>query len=293
MKKVVCFGEVLWDKLPTGAVAGGAPMNVAIRLASLGMEATMISAIGNDTDGTHLLDILKERNVKTDLIQLNAFPTGEVLVDLNEHGHASYTIVAPAAWDAIEYNEQQQEAVLQADAFVLGSLGCRDKRTFNSLKKLLPYSHFPVLDVNLRAPFFSSELIAELAPHARLLKMNEEELDFLSKALKIDGESAADLMQAWANRFDIDAVCVTKGSNGAQLFINNQLYEHAGFTAKVKDTIGAGDSFLAGLLYSMLTNETPQHSLAFASALGALVAEQEGANPEIPKSLIEHKMASN
>ena len=123
MKKVVCFGEILWDVLPTGAIAGGAPMNVAIRLQSLGVSSQIISRRGNDSLGDELIAILANKGVSTALIQTDSdLKTGEVLVHLDEKGHASYEIVYPVAWDKIAIEDVAIEAVHQSDAFVFGPM---------------------------------------------------------------------------------------------------------------------------------------------------------------------------
>ena len=121
-KNVVCFGEVLWDIFPAQTVAGGAPMNVAIRLQALGIPARIISRIGKDNLGDDLLSNIQSKNVDTSLVQKDELmPTGEVLVKLDENGIATYNIVYPSAWDKIELSEENVHAVKTSDAFVFGS----------------------------------------------------------------------------------------------------------------------------------------------------------------------------
>lgn len=100
--KVVIFGEMLWDCLPTGPVAGGAPMNVALNLHQLGLNSRLISAIGNDSDGRNLLEFLNSFEIPTDMIQTNfEHETSRVLVDNSDPENIKYTIVSPVAWDFI------------------------------------------------------------------------------------------------------------------------------------------------------------------------------------------------
>lgn len=97
---IVCFGEVLFDVFPTHRKIGGAPLNVALRLASLGANTHIISRIGTDTIGQELIDYVRMNGVNTTSIQVDeVFNTGEVIVQLNEKGSASYTINYPVAWD--------------------------------------------------------------------------------------------------------------------------------------------------------------------------------------------------
>ena len=120
---IVCFGEILWDLLPTGKVAGGAPMNVAFHAKQLGIATQMISKIGKDDLGKDLIDFLSQRNVDTSLIQTDdTYSTGRVKVTLNAMGSPSYEIIAPIAWDFIHSNTANKTAVKAADAFVFPTL---------------------------------------------------------------------------------------------------------------------------------------------------------------------------
>lgn len=85
-------------------------------------------------------------------------------------------------------------------------------------------------------------------------------------------------------------ICVTKGPHGAVLLKDEKLYYNSGFKIKVKDTVGAGDSFLASLIAKLLKKEDPQKALNHACAVGALVAGREGANPVLTKEEIQEFM---
>ncbi|MEL6276766.1 MAG: PfkB family carbohydrate kinase, partial [Bacteroidota bacterium] len=84
---VICFGEVLWDLLPTGKLAGGAPMNVAYHLQSLGVDSAVISRVGNDELGRELHTFMTTKGINTNFVGMNyTFPTGTVAVELDEGG---------------------------------------------------------------------------------------------------------------------------------------------------------------------------------------------------------------
>ena len=103
--KVTSFGEVLWDDFPNGKVLGGAPLNVAVRLQSLGIDAAIISRRGDDADGEELLRQVQSKNVNTDYLQVcHECATSLVKVHLDKSGSASYEIVYPCAWDRIANN---------------------------------------------------------------------------------------------------------------------------------------------------------------------------------------------
>ncbi|MEY4039105.1 MAG: hypothetical protein RIR67_1417 [Bacteroidota bacterium] len=289
--KIVCFGEVLFDVFPTHRKIGGAPLNVGLRMASLGIDTQIISRIGQDEIGNELLDFVKENGVSTDAIQVDTtFATGEVLVQLDEKGSASYTINYPVAWDKIEATPEAQNVVANADALVFGSLVCRDNTSYQSLLTLLNSAKYKIFDVNLRVPFYTKELLLDLMNKADFIKFNDDELYEISAYLGSPFHSLEQNIQFIAEKTNTNHICVTKGSHGAVLLYDNQLFYNSGYKIKVADTVGAGDSFLAGLLTKLLTGVTPQNAINFACALGALVAQNEGANPKISPETISEFM---
>jgi fructokinase len=289
--KIACFGEVLFDVFPTHRKIGGAPLNVGLRMASLGIDTQIISRIGQDEIGQELLDFVKKNGVSTDSIQIdNSFSTGEVLVKLDEKGSASYTINYPVAWDKIEATPEAQNAIANADALVFGSLVCRDNTSYQSLLSLLNSAKYKIFDVNLRAPFYTKELLTDLMNKADFIKFNDDELYEISEYLGSPFHSLEQNIQFIAEKTNTNHICVTKGSHGAVLLYNNQLFYNSGYKITVADTVGAGDSFLAGLLTKLLTGFTPQKAIDFACALGALVAQNEGANPKISAEAIAEFM---
>ena len=287
--KIVCFGEVLFDVFPTHTKIGGAPLNVGLRLASLGIETQIISRIGQDAKGKELLDFIEANDVSTTYIQTDShFSTGEVTVKLDEKGSASYTINYPVAWDKIEATPEAHDIVYSADAVVFGSLVCRDTASYQSLLSLLNVAKYKIFDVNLRAPFYTKELLSDLMNKADFIKFNDDELYEISAYLGSPYHSLEQNMQFIAEKTNTQHICVTKGSHGAVLFYNNQLFYNSGYKITVADTVGAGDSFLAGLLSKLLAGIAPQEAINFACALGALVAQEEGANPKIsPEAIAE------
>lgn len=284
---VVCFGEVLFDVFPTHKKIGGAPLNVALRLASLGVNAQIISRIGNDEIGKELLNFIKENGVSTNTIQIDdSFSTGEVLVQLDKKGSASYTINYPVAWDKIECNPEVESVVKKADAFVYGSLVCRDLISFNTLLELINYAKYKIFDVNLRAPFYTKEVLIRLMLQSDFIKFNDDELYEISAFLNSPYYSLEQNILFIAEYTNTNHICITKGSHGAVLYYNEKMYYNSGYKIDVVDTVGSGDSFLAALLCKLLSNDDPQNAIDFACAMGALVAKNEGANPKISEKEI-------
>ncbi len=284
---VICFGEILWDLLPTGKIAGGAPMNVAYQTNNLGMRSRMISRLGADDLGTELRAFLQGKGVLTDLVQTDpSFPTGMVNVSLDEKGIPSYEIVQPAAWDHIELTKEMLDAVGGADALVFGSLSCRSEHTRKTLLRLLEIAPLRVFDVNLREPFYTQALLEELLPKANVVKVNDIELAILSKWYGIEGDESKQ-MEALQKKFGFDRIIVTKGEHGAACLSKAGYCSVPGVSVKVQDTIGSGDAFLSGFLSQLFAGASDQECLRFANALGALTATKAGGTPTISREEIE------
>ncbi|MBG6186391.1 carbohydrate kinase family protein [Flavobacterium sp. CAN_S2] len=290
-KNIICFGEVLFDVFPTHRKIGGAPLNVALRLASLGINAQIISRVGNDEIGRELLAFIKKNGVDTDTIQIDEnLSTGEVIVQLNEKGSASYTINYPVAWDKIICIPEDEIMVKKADALVFGSLVCRDSVSQNSLLEIINYAKYAVFDVNLRAPFYTKEILINIMMQSDFIKFNDDELYEVSAFMNSPYHSLEQNILFIAEKTNTKHICVTKGSHGAVLYYNEKMYYNSGYKIDVVDTVGSGDSFLAGLLSKLLYDENPQEAIDFACALGAIVAKNEGANPKISSKEINDFM---
>ncbi|MCB0616936.1 MAG: hypothetical protein KDC75_26640, partial [Phaeodactylibacter sp.] len=213
---IICFGEVLWDLLPSGRIAGGAPMNVAFHVNQMGMQSKMISSIGDDDLGKELKRFMENKGISTDLIQTdNTFPTGIVNVILDNGGYPSYDIVSPVAWDYIRPDDKAKDLVKSADALVFGSLACRTERNKRTLFEYLELAPIRILDVNLRAPFYSQPLIESLLEKADIVKMNDEELALIAGWQSVEGGDERSQLEFLKNKFRLDVLILTKGKDGA------------------------------------------------------------------------------
>jgi fructokinase len=280
MNNIISYGEILWDLLPSGALPGGAPMNVAYHLQKLGQSPAFISRIGLDERGKDLLTFLQTKNVNTEHVQLDYhLPTGIVHATANDHGEMQYDIVSPVAWDNIAVADDTIPLVKQAEYFIYGSLATRNKTSKETLFALLEEANTKVLDINLRAPHFNRLIVESLLQKANILKMNVSELELITGWFN-DFKSSADRIAMVQERFNIPTVIVTLGAEGAVMNMNGKFYHHQGFSVTVADTIGSGDSFLAAILTNIIQQRPPEEALTFASALGALVASRSGGCPD-------------
>ena len=285
--RIVCFGEVLWDVLPAKSMPGGAPMNVAVNLAKLGIDTYMISRVGEDQEGKELKDFLKDRKVNTSFISVDKkYQTGYVPIDNTNPEEVKYEIVHPVAWDNISWEDQFGAVLKESDMLVFSTLIARESTSKNALLKSFKYPCKKVYDINLRPPFTSSDLVLELIPYADLLKVNEEELAWLFSAFQLKGDFEECAM-ALIEKAGLEQLIITLGGKGAKVMIDHQVYVHPGYSVEVKDTIGSGDAFLAAYLAGIAGGKTVGEALDFACKLGAFVASQQGANPHYDTLMIE------
>jgi Sugar kinases, ribokinase family len=277
--EVLCVGEVLWDALPEGLFLGGAPFNVACHLRAAGVPATMISRVGADRLGEEVVLRAERYGVGVDLIQVDpGLPTGFVRVAVDDAGNPAYEILAPAAWDAIATTDALLRRAVEARAIVFGSLAQRSATSRATIERLWDSPATMVLDVNLRPPYDDREIVRRSLRRADVVKLSVPELERVAQWFSLRGDARA-MMSALAEQFRCTVVCLTRGSAGAALWHDGAWTEHPGFEVEVRDTVGAGDAFLAVLLAGLLAGGSDASLLQNANLIGAYVATQHGAVP--------------
>jgi len=279
-KSIVCFGEILWDCLPRGLFLGGAPVNAACHLAQLGFPAKIISAVGDDFLGEEALRRIAGQGVDVSLTTRRAdYPTGTVSASLDDAGNASYSFPAPVAWDAIDVSEAALAAAKSADAIVFGSLAQRSPSNLEGLMKLLEFAGpRRFFDVNLRPPHDDLGLVRELAQRADVVKLNESELARLVEGSPTNQRRELDRQcAALADRVRVDEICVTLGASGACYWRNGDMLMATAPAVEVRDTVGAGDAFMAALVARLVSGEEISAALVAACERGARIAAQDGA----------------
>lgn len=293
-----CFGEMLWDCLPSGRHAGGAPFNVAAHLAQLKAPVSLISAVGQDSLGDEILKLAEDKGIDIRFVTRARadLATGTVLVTLDSNANATYEIVQPVAWDEIDLSPEAVEAITTGRALIFGSLAMRSHHNLTQLSNLLkipgPLKFF---DVNLRPPFIDPNLIMELAQRVDVIKLNDDELGKLASWIKT-GEMTPNtpqdvdtLAQACATLAaatgGTSRICVTRAAAGAVLWDQSTIVSASAPRVVVKDTVGAGDAFMAGLVFGQTHGIDAQTVLENACRLGAYVASQDGATPLLPQKI--------
>ena len=285
------FGEILWDCLPSGRHAGGAPFNVAAHLVQLGVSASLISAIGQDPLGDEILKVAQDKGVNTEFVTRAriGLATGTVLVTVDANGNATYELVQPVAWDEIRVLPETLEAVAQARGLIFGSLAGRSPYNLDQLNRLLavegPMKFF---DVNLRPPFADPALVMDIAKRADVIKLNDDEVGKLASWLRTgeatlntprSTDALAEACAALAKATNTSRICVTRGGEGAALWDSGTLICAQAPKVIIKDTVGAGDSFMAGLMVGLTRGTDTQKALEDACRVGAFVASHNGATP--------------
>lgn len=279
-KQVLCFGEVLWDLLPSGKRIGGAPLNAAYHLKKLGIPVAVASRVGEDDLGRGILKFAEEKGLPKGRIQTDpVHPTGTAVARVGTNHEVTYQIIEKTAWDFIQPDKGLKDAVRQSHYLVYGSLITRNLISRNTLYKLLESPLIKVLDVNLRAPFYTKGILRKLLMSADIVKMNEAEMQLISEWFHCTGEKKYS-MKALARRFSIKTLIVTDGSKGAYLWHQGEIFFEQSYPVKVVDTVGSGDAFLAGFLSDHIRGKTPEKALKKACLLGAFIAGKSGGCPD-------------
>lgn len=280
---VVGLGEILWDILPSGRQLGGAPANFAYCSHLLGNQTIVASRAGLDDLGLELRQRLQESGLDDDLVQSDpVHPTGTVNVEVDAAGQPKFEITYPAAWDFIEWDAGLHRLAEAADAICFGSLAQRSEGSRKTILKFLDETReeaLRIFDVNLRQSFYSGGVIEESMRRASVVKLNEQEVPTIANVLGIPEQDFAERAIAM---FKLRLICVTRGDKGSLLIDQNGVHEHPGFRAQLKDAVGAGDAFTAGLVHELLRGSSALQMNDTANRMGAWVASSVGAMPSLP-----------
>jgi fructokinase len=308
---ILGVGELLWDLLPVGMRLGGAPANFAVMAGQLGNHAAILSRIGRDELGRKAVERLDPLPADTSFLEVDAaHETGRVTVAFSD-GQPNYTIHQPAAWDFLELTDRWVQLAERADAICFGSLAQRSAQSHQTLQTLVaeaPASCVRVFDVNLRAPFYSSEVIQESLELATVIKMNDVEAPKVLEMLgmpelpglpdqaesgpaplhfTVERRSLIRLGADWLlSEFPtLEMVAVTRGARGSLLVTRDEWHVHPGFPVRVADTIGAGDAFTAAMTHYLLRGADLPTLNEAGNRWGAWMASQSGAMPRLPDTV--------
>jgi fructokinase len=298
---ILGLGELLWDILPDGPRLGGAPANFAVMAGRLGNHVALLSRVGWDDLGKEALERLESFPVDASLVQIDSrHETGRVTVRFEE-GQPRYTIHQPAAWDSLELSEEWVQIASAADAVCFGSLaqrGLESRQTIQTLVAQTSASCVRVFDVNLRKPFYTSEVVRESLELATVIKMNDAEVPLVLALLgmPVDRDSlsrspdSGDALRLGATILleefrALELVAVTRGDHGSLLVTRKDSHEHPGIPTQVVDTIGAGDAFTAALTHYLLEGADLATLNEAGNRWGSWIASQSGSMPDLPEEV--------
>lgn len=299
---VASFGELLIDfvALETGVMVGdasgfvkapgGAPANVAVGVAKLGMASAFLGQVGDDPFGHFLEGVLRAEGVNTSGMTFSAAArTALAFVSLRADGERSFMFYRnPSADMLMTPDDVAYDVIGAARVFHYGSITLIGEpsrsATLAAVRHAQSSGAFISYDPNLRLSLWRDAdsaragLIGGL-DGAHLVKVSEEELEFLTGGHVVD--------PLW--RDGMRLIAVTRGAAGVSLFTRDGVrVDVPGFTVTAVDTTGAGDGFVAGLLVGLLEGgfSMDADSLArigrFANAVGAITTTGKGAIPSLP-----------
>lgn len=279
----VGLGELIWDFLPTGRQLGGAPTNFACMSRLLGSESVVASRIGDDDLGREARARLAGLGVSTEYLQVDGeHPTGSVRVRLDAQGEATFALNENSAWDYLEWTGGWAELARKADLICFGTLGQRIESARRTIIRFLEATRpdaVRVFDVNLRHTFFDAEMLERSLRLATIVKLNEPELSMLGGMLRLGADTEERIARRLIDLFGLELVAITRGARGSLLVTADESSDHPGVRVRVKDTIGAGDAFVAALAYYYLRGAPLPVIGEAANRTGAWVAAREGATP--------------
>jgi len=287
---ILSFGEILWDIIDSKPYIGGAPFNLATHLAKMGCKSTLISSVGKDALGRKALKEAEKRGINSSFITVHPnLPTGIVEVNLDEKGHPAYMIKEDVAWDNIILDQDLIGSLtkIKWEIFCFGTLAQRTKENRKILNQIISQikpNHI-FYDVNLRQNYYEKDWIEKSLLQSTITKLNNQEALVLSKLLFNQKLKQKDFVETLAQEYNLSIICITYGKNGSVIYHDRQLEKVPGINGPVTDTVGAGDSYSAGFLFSYLCGNSVYKAAEFAEIVGNFVVSQSGAVPKYPEWL--------
>lgn len=287
---VIGMGEALWDVLPEGKKIGGAPANFAYHVSQFGLPAMAISAVGNDELGHEIRENFTSKGLHYHLATV-PYSTGTVQVELDANKVPQYDIKENVAWDNIPWTEELDEIARNTKAVCFGSLAQRNvvsRETIGKFLDTMPKSDesLVVFDVNLRQGFYTKEILCESMRRCNILKINDEELVTVSRMFGYPGIDLQDKCWILLGKYNLKMLILTCGINGSYVFTPGQVSFQPTPKVDVADTVGAGDSFTAAFVSSILQGKSVQEAHTCAVRTSAFVCTQKGAMPILPEEIL-------
>lgn len=306
--RVVCMGELLIDfvALESGVTVGeasgfqkapgGAPANVAVAIKRLGIDSAFITQVGDDPFGHYLATVLEDEGVDISGIRFSKEArTMLAFVSLTENGERSFNFYRhPSADMLLRPEDIARDVIEQSDLFQFGSITMINSPAKEATLFAAQYAQeqgkLIAYDPNLRLALWDNENAARTGmraglEYAHIVKISDEEAYLVLE----EGETVTDLFQKFTQ---LELVMMTRGADGCTVHLKNgKTYSHPGYKVTSVDTTGAGDSFMAGIIVSVLEQLDEKRDfsrlnfesmLQLANASGAMATRGRGAIPSLP-----------
>ena len=285
------MGEALWDVLPEGKKIGGAPANFAYHVSQFGLPSCVVSAVGDDALGKEIVENFTSKGLNQ-LIAEVPYPTGTVQVEIDPAGVPQYEIKENVAWDNIPYTARLEQLAERTKAVCFGSLAQRNvvsRNTINHFLDAMPRTDdsLVVFDVNLRQGFYNKEILCNSMTRCNILKINDEELVTVSRMFGYPGIDLQDKCWILLGKYNLKMLILTCGINGSYVFTPGNVSFQPTPKVEVADTVGAGDSFTAAFIASILKGKSVQEAHSRAVRTSAYVCTKKGAMPILPADLTD------
>ncbi|WP_248498955.1 carbohydrate kinase family protein [Staphylococcus haemolyticus] len=310
MRKLYGIGEALIDFIPNvknselkdveqfSRQVGGAPANVVSVARKMGASTEMVTQLGNDAFGDIIVETLKDIGVGTQFIKrTDQANTALAFVSLKEDGQRDFSFYRKPSADMLYKAEYLNEIIIKPNDvlhfcsvdLVESNMKEAHKSMVNKFKSV---NATIVFDPNVRLPLWQNaeackEAIHEFLPKANVIKISDEELEFIT------GEADEDKAIQSLFEGSVEAVIYTQGAAGASIVLKDGTkIHHGGFKVKAIDTTGAGDAFIGAAISRMLLSdelnitkllkEEGQDILRFSNMVAAKVTTKYGAIESIP-----------
>ncbi|MFQ3466420.1 aminoimidazole riboside kinase [Enterobacter bugandensis] len=291
MEKIWVLGDAVVDLLPDGEgkllqCPGGAPANVAVGIARLGGKSAFIGRVGDDPFGRFMAKTLADERVDVKHMRLDpAHRTSTVVVDLDDHGERSFTfMVRPSADLFLEPADLPTFSAgewLHVCSIALSAEPSRSA-TFQAMADIREAGGYVSFDPNIRPDLWPDEnalrrCLEQALQSADVVKLSVEELAFLTGDADVR-EGLNTLMQRCPARL----VLVTQGKEGVIAWHQGAVKHYPATPVQCVDTTGAGDAFVAGLLFGLAAGQELVPAIALAQRCGALATTAKGAMTALP-----------
>ena len=243
--KVLSFGEVLWDVYANSKHLGGAPLNFSAHFKKCGGKSWIITAVGDDAMGREAIFEIEKLGINTEYISITEAETGKCLVTLDSKQIPTYNLLNDVAYDYIQHPDTKNGPF---DVLYFGTLALRNENNRTVLGQILQENNFVdiFVDMNIRAPYYSTDVIRFAFENATIIKISDEELPVVMDALGEKIHSIKKCVQILSEEFgNLKIIIITRGDKGSIVYEckNKEFYECQAQKVETVSTVGAGDSF--------------------------------------------------